>query len=252
MFLLMRNRKMKKVLYQSLYRVLLFLSNHLNSKLIIKYKVLLGTSLLVFFNSCSKKDKPQIMCYDPSPVIIEDTTIVEDTTIMQTAKPDEHSKIVVDDTVKVQDVKPDKPKRDLIVEEIIEMSCYDVVSCYIFVVPDELVSDENHIYNMVDESPKFLGEYRTLHEYIEKTIQYPEKDKKNNIQVTTQVTFVVNKDGSVSDVKILHSAAPLLDEEVLRVINSMPLWEPGKLSDRVVRVRQDVSVMLRLPYKYPE
>ena len=79
---------MKKTIYQNLYRVLLFLSNHLNSKLIIKYKVLLGTSLLVFFNSCDKKDKIEIMCYDP--------VVVEDTTTVQTVKPDESPKALYD------------------------------------------------------------------------------------------------------------------------------------------------------------
>lgn len=82
---------MKKAVYQGLYRVLLFLSNHFNSKLIIKYKVLLGTSLLVFFNSCDEKDKIEVMCYDP--------VVIEDTTTVQTAKPGENPKALYDDTV---------------------------------------------------------------------------------------------------------------------------------------------------------
>ena len=81
---------MKKTIYQGLYRVLLFLSNHLNSKLIIKYKVLLGTSLLVFFNSCDKKEEIEVTCYLP---------VIEDTTTVQTAKPDESPKVFYDDTV---------------------------------------------------------------------------------------------------------------------------------------------------------
>ena len=89
---------MKKVIYQGLYRVLSFLSNHLNNKLIIKYKVLLGTSLLVLMNACqiSKKNNSKIaMCYVP----------------------------VIDDTVKVQNVKSDEdiilcymPARDFYID----------------------------------------------------------------------------------------------------------------------------------------
>ena len=217
---------MKKVLYQSLYRVLLFLSNHLNSKLIIKYKVLLGTSLIVLMSSAYQAPK-------------KSNAVVHD-------KP-----LVIDDTVKVQDVELD---------DFIDVLCYNVV------MPDELVSDENHIYYFVDEPPEFPGGHYALDEYIKKSIQYPETAKKDSIRGVIEATFVVNKDGSVSDAETWYGddaeygrgtwygLDSLLDKEVYRIINSMPpqQWKPGKLKDTVVRVRQRVSVRFYVPHKFPE
>ena len=249
---------MRKNLYQRLYQILLFLSNHLNSKLIVKYKVLIGTSLLLLINACqmSKKNNSNfVTCYDPSP-INEDTLEIsvvepnkpetsryrEDTTGMPAVEPPEPSCYVAipDTLIEIPAVKPHEPIEG---PELIVL-CYDGGDPY--ELEPEPQYDENHVYTMVELMPDFPGGVQALSDYLEKSIRYPEKAKDEEIQGRVTVTFVVNKDGSVSDAKIVRSIDPMLDKEALRIINAMPSWKPGKLKDRVVRVQYTVPVRFRL------
>ena len=95
--------------------------------------------------------------------------------------------------------------------------------------------------------PEFPGGQQALFDYLKATVQYPTIAKENGIQGTSLVQFVVNKDGSISDVIILRSAEdPSLDREALRVIRSMPNWVPGKQRGELVRVKYTVPVRFNL------
>ena len=94
--------------------------------------------------------------------------------------------------------------------------------------------------------PQFPGGESGLQEYISSNLKYPQIAQENGIQGRVFVGYVVNKDGSVSDVKILRGVDPSLDKEALRIINSLPKWEPGKQNGIPVRVSKSSVVIFNL------
>ena len=85
-----------------------------------------------------------------------------------------------------------------------------------------------------------------LMQYLSKNIKYPTIAQENGTQGRVTVQFVVNKDGSIVDAKVVRSVDPYLDKEALRVINTMPKWKPGMQRGKPVRVKFTVPVMFRL------
>jgi len=104
--------------------------------------------------------------------------------------------------------------------------------------------DEEPVFKVVEQMPKFPGGDKALYTYLGDNIKYPDVAKKKGIQGTVYVTYVVEKDGAVSHVKILRGVHESLDNEAVRVIKAMPKWEPGKEKGKAVRVQYN------LPIKY--
>lgn len=115
---------------------------------------------------------------------------------------------------------------------------------------------DNPIFEVVEHMPEFTGGgMPALMEYLSKNIKYPEAAMKKGIQGRGIVQFVVEKDGSITNVKILRGVDPKLDKEAVRVVSAMPKWKPGTQRGEAVRVRFTVPVMFRLtedkiPVKY--
>ena len=106
--------------------------------------------------------------------------------------------------------------------------------------------DSNKAYDVVDEMPQFPGGPSALFEFISKNIQYPKEAEDANLQGRVIVSFVVEKDGSVSNAKVVRPIDPLLDAEALRVVNSMPKWIPGKQNGEAFRVKYTIPVTFRV------
>ena len=106
--------------------------------------------------------------------------------------------------------------------------------------------DPNKAYDVVEEMPQFPGGPSKLFEYIAKNIRYPAEAEKAGVVGRVIVSFVVEKDGSVSNAKVVRSINPALDAEALRVINGMPKWTPGKQNGEATRVKYVVPVNFRL------
>jgi protein TonB len=103
------------------------------------------------------------------------------------------------------------------------------------------------VYTVVEKMPEYPGGQQALFDYLKANVKYPEIARANGIQGRSLVQFVVNKDGSISDVQILRSGGdPSLDKEAVRVISSMPNWIPGKQGGKLIRVRYTVPVNFRL------
>ena len=83
-------------------------------------------------------------------------------------------------------------------------------------------------------------------EWLSKNIKYPVIAEENGIQGRVVATFVVERDGSITDVKIVKSVDPSLDKEAVRVLKSMPKWIPGKQNGQAVRVKYNLPVQFRL------
>ena len=107
-------------------------------------------------------------------------------------------------------------------------------------------TDTGKVYDVVNEMPQFPGGPSKLFEYLAKSVMYPAEAEKAGTQGRVIVTFVVEKDGSISNAKVVKSIDPLLDAEALRVINSMPNWNPGKQNGELMRVKYTVPITFRL------
>ena len=105
---------------------------------------------------------------------------------------------------------------------------------------------ENRVFDVVEEMPQFPGGPSALFEYLSKSIRYPIEAEKNGVQGRVICCFVVGPDGLISDVKVVKSVDPSLDNEAKRVIGSMPKWIPGKKNGIPVSVKYTTPVTFRL------
>lgn len=105
---------------------------------------------------------------------------------------------------------------------------------------------ESETFNIVEEMPQFPGGEQKLMEYLSENIQYPQKALEAGIQGRVFVGFVVEPDGSISNVKLLRGIGGGCDEEAIRVIESLPKWEPGKQRGKAVRVAYQLPVFFRI------
>ncbi len=115
------------------------------------------------------------------------------------------------------------------------------------VIADEKPKEEEtKVFDVVEQMPQFPGGNAALFEYLSKHIKYPVIAEENGIQGRVIVTFVVERDGSITDVKVVKSVDPSLDKEAQRVVKGMPRWIPGKQNGSAVRVKYTVPVTFRL------
>lgn len=112
------------------------------------------------------------------------------------------------------------------------------------VVEEEVVEEE--IFQVVEEMPSFPGGMGELMKYLGSNIKYPPVAQENGIQGRVIIQFVVEKDGSVANPQVVKGVDPSLDKEALRVVKSMPKWNPGKQRGKAVRVKYTVPVTFRL------
>lgn len=106
--------------------------------------------------------------------------------------------------------------------------------------------NKNSVYDVVEQMPSFPGGISGLRTYLNQNIRYPAEAQENCVQGRVVVSFVVGKDGHISDVTVLRSVDPSLDKEAIRVVRNMPRWTPGKQGGEPVRVRYNVPVSFRL------
>ena len=112
--------------------------------------------------------------------------------------------------------------------------------------PVQEESDEGEIFEVVEQNPQFPGGDAELMKWLTKNLKYPSVAQENGIQGRVLVSFVVNKDGSIVDPKIVRSVDPSLDKEAIRVVSSMPKWTPGRQRGKTVRVKYSLPVTFRL------
>ena len=108
-------------------------------------------------------------------------------------------------------------------------------------------SNDNTIHDVVDQMPRYPGGDQKLKDYIKTHINYPEQAAELGIKGTTVCQFVVEKDGSLSDIRIVRPIDPQLDREAIRVIKSMDKWLPGIQDHEKVRVKYTLPVKFELP-----
>ncbi len=107
---------------------------------------------------------------------------------------------------------------------------------------EEEEAEEAQVFFIVEDMPEFPGGDLALRKYIATAINYPVIAQENGIQGKVYVTFVVGKDGKVTNARIARGVDPSLDKEALRVVNSLPTWKPGKQRGKPVNVSYTVPI----------
>jgi protein TonB len=146
--------------------------------------------------------------------------------------------------VVVDSIKPEEQTQLAITDEQVETTVNKEVVEVVEQVQEEVEEEaKEEVFIIVEEMPEFLdGGEAGLRAWIAKAIEYPVIAQENGIQGKVYVTFVVDKDGSVSDAKVIRGVDPSLDKEALRVVNSLPKWKPGKQRGKPVRVSYTVPI----------
>jgi protein TonB len=108
------------------------------------------------------------------------------------------------------------------------------------------VVEVEEIYDVVEESAEFPGGMQKMYEFIGKNLVYPAMARESNVQGKVFVNFVVSKDGSISDVKVLRGIGSGCDEEAMRVVKMMPKWQPAKNMGKPVKARFTLPINFKL------
>ena len=147
-------------------------------------------------------------------------------------------------TTQLEIVEDDVETEDLNINAEVEQN--EIIEEYVApeVVEEEVVEQE--IFQIVEEMPAFPGGEGKLMEYVSKNIKYPQIARETGIQGRVFVGFVVEPDGSISNVKLLRGIGGGCDEEAMRVIKSLPKWKPGKQRGKAVRVSYQIPVFFKL------
>src|SRR6185312_6272502 len=103
------------------------------------------------------------------------------------------------------------------------------------------------VYSVVETLPEFPGGMQALLTYVAKNTKYPQNAVKNKIEGKVIVNFIIEKDGSVTNVKPYRGVSPDLDKEALRVISSLPKWKPGAQHGKPVRTAYTMPIAFQLP-----
>lgn len=142
---------------------------------------------------------------------------------------------VVEDDVEVEDVEINA-----------EVDQNEVIEEYVApeIVEDEVVEAE--IFTVVEQMPEFPGGMNRLADYLATNIRYPQLARESGIQGRVFINFVVEADGSVTNVRVIRSLGGGCDEEAMRVVRAMPRWTPGRQRGRAVRVSYNLPVNFRL------
>lgn len=117
------------------------------------------------------------------------------------------------------------------------------------ILVEKRIYGPDEVRDVTDKMPSFPGGMGALMQYLKGNIDYPIEAFKKNIGGRVVVAFIVEKDGSLSDVRIAKSVHPLLDAEAIRVVSSMPKWNPGLENGNPVRVKYTIPVTFRLEEK---
>ncbi|MBQ6761078.1 MAG: energy transducer TonB [Prevotella sp.] len=114
------------------------------------------------------------------------------------------------------------------------------------IATEPLRPNPKKVYDVVEQMPSFPGGMKAMMDYLAKNIRYPADAKNNQIEGRVILQFIVDKKGRLSDIKVVKSVEPYLNAEAVRVVKSMPRWNPGMQNGKAVKVRYTLPVTFRL------
>lgn len=104
----------------------------------------------------------------------------------------------------------------------------------------------NEVHDVAEVMPSFGNTANALHKYLMQHIKYPKAADKRDEQGRVVVEFIVERNGKISNIKVVRSVSPALDKEAVRVIRRMPRWNPGKKDGKTIRTRFVLPIHFRL------
>ena len=104
---------------------------------------------------------------------------------------------------------------------------------------------KQNVYDVVEQMPEFPGGMPAMIEFLQTNLKYPSDAKKQNVGGRILVMFVVETDGSISNVRVARNLFPSLDAEAVRVVKTMPKWNPGKEKGKPVRVNFSLPIVFK-------
>ena len=132
-------------------------------------------------------------------------------------------------------------------KKLILMSLLAACSLMTAYAQKTVVSQTNQkVYEEVEQMPQYPGGMPAMVEFLQTNMKYPEDAAKQKVEGRVMVQFVVETDGSISDVHVAKQVFPSLDAEAIRVVQAMPNWTPGKEKSNVVRVRYNLPIVFRM------
>lgn len=154
---------------------------------------------------------------------------------------------------------PPKVVKEEVVEEVptIEEIKQNEVAAVAIEGPTEVVfeepvaevvveEEENKIFTVVEQQPEFEGGYEAMMNFIRKNMRYPASARRMGVEGTVYVSFVVSKDGSISEVQVVRGISADCDKEAMRVVSMMPPWKPGRQNGKPVFVRFVLPIKFKL------
>ena len=216
---------------------------NLENKKLMFMQIGMIISLLIAWLAFEHKsyDKREI---DPS--LLRQTEVVEEE-MVEITKQEEQKPQPVEvpkQTTQLEIVQDDVEVEDIEINA--EVDQQEVIEEYVPVEVEEEEVQEQEIFQIVEEMPAYPGGEQKLMEFIAKGIKYPQIARETGIQGRVFVGFVIEPDGSVSNVKVLRGIGGGCDEEAMRVVKSMPKWKPGKQRGKAGRVSYMLPVNFKL------
>ncbi|WP_460970532.1 energy transducer TonB [Spirosoma migulaei] len=136
-------------------------------------------------------------------------------------------------------------------QPIVSKACFLTIGLFLLSVAcfaQRLAERDMNVYTVVEKQPEFPGGIGALMEYLKTSVQYPPEAKKAKIQGRVFVSFIVELDGSRTDIIVLKGLGYGCDEEAMRVVRAMPCWEPGGQSGRPLRVKYNLPILFGTDY----
>ena len=217
-----------------------------NKKLLfVEIGLVVSLAITLFAFEWTSTETETALLEDTTEILIEEEII---STQMETPPPPpEAPKIpvlsdqidIVDDEIEIED--------DMFMN-LEDDACLGVeIMDYVEVVEEEVVEEEAIPFQLVEEKPSFQGgDANQFSKWVNSRLVYPEIAKENGVQGRVTLQFTVEKDGTVTKVKVLRGVDPSLDKEAVRVVSMSPKWKPGKQRDRAVPVTYTFPVIFQL------
>lgn len=112
--------------------------------------------------------------------------------------------------------------------------------------PPQVKEEEEEIFMVVENQPEPEGGMAAFYKYVGKEMDYPKQARRMGVEGRVFMQFVVDKDGSLTEIKVLKGIGSGCDEEAIRVLKAAPKWKPGKQRGRPVKVRMSIPIVFRL------
>jgi len=206
------------------------------------------STLLVTAFSFKTEDGTASSGPDKGVIVMADPFLMEPVNVPEPPRPPEMKKAIQNLVPEVTDDTTQISSKLLTTDEIIgTIKDGDPTDTTVYIEPiDPVIPVEEKVFIIVQEMPEYPGGIPALLKYIGENLVYPSEASNNNIQGKVNLKFVVNPNGSVDRIEVLRSIDPLLDNEAIRVVKTLPKFKPGKQGGIPVHVWFSIPVVFKL------